>query len=122
MPPEILPIVAQWGPIALILFGILYRADQATQKMLPVLVDHFKFIGEACDAMKEAVANQTEQTRLLTAMIDRLEEMGAGAQEDHAGIADDAKNACHHARRADDGIQELLIRIPQRIAHEKEVG
>ena len=39
---------------------------------------------------------------------------------DNAAIADDAKNAHHFARRADDGVQELMKRIPQR--NEKEAS
>ena len=122
MPPELLPIIIQWGPVALILFGILYRADQLARALFPVVVDHFKKLGEAFDSMKVAVENQTQQTQILAKMADRLEEMGDGLSSDHQTIADDAKNAHHHSRRAADAAEEILRIIPQRINHEKEVG
>ena len=81
----------------------------------------FKKLGEGFDTLKQAVENQTKQTALMGSMQNRIEEMGDNLSEDHAAIADDAKGAHHHARRADDGIQELLVRIPHRI-NEKEVG
>ena len=119
MPPELLPIIIQWGPVALILFGILYRADQLARALFPVVVEHFKKLGEAFDSMKIAVENQTHQTAILAKMADRLEEMGSGLSEDHQTIADDAKSAHHHSRRAADAAEEILLRIPQRLI-EKE--
>ena len=126
MPPELFPILTQWGPVALILFAILYRADQLFQKiitdLLPVIIKHFTKLDEGFDTMKAAVENQAQQTLILAKMAERLEEMGEGLSEDHQAIADDAMNAHHHARRAADGVEEILRIIPQRIGHEKEAG
>ena len=120
MDPEILNAVLNWGPLAAILFGILYRADQIARALVPVIVEHFHKLGEGFDTMKRAIDNQTEQTKILGAMSARLEEVGDGLSQDHAGIADDAKGAHHHARRAADGVEQLLRIVPQRT--EKEAG
>lgn len=121
MPPELLPILIQWGPVALILFGILYRADQAFQQLLPVVIKHFEKLDEGFDTMKKAVENQVQQTLILAKMAERLDEMGSGLSEDHTAIADDAKNAHLHALRAADGVEEILRIIPQRLT-DKEVS
>lgn len=121
MPPEFLNAILNWGPLAVILFGILHRADQMIGALLPVVIEHFQKLGEALDTMKLAVENQTKQTAIMSSMASRLEEVGDGLSQDNAGIADDAKGAHHHARRAADGVELLLRHVPQRTA-EKEAG
>ena len=119
MPPEFWTIVANWGFPALLIAYVVWRFDQS---ILPVMLDHFKKLGEGFDTLKQAVENQTKQTNLMTSIASRIEEVGDGLSRDHESIADDAKNAHHHARRAADGVDEILRIIPQRINHEKEVG
>lgn len=114
MPPEVIPIITQWGPVALILFLGLYRMDQAVQALLPVVIKHFTRLDEGFDSMKAAV-------EVLAKMATRLDEMGEGLSDDHTTIAEDAKHAHLHARRAADGVDEILRLIPQRLT-DKEVS
>lgn len=121
MPPELVPVIIQWGPLAVILFGILYRADQTVRALVPVIVQHFTKLAEGFDTMKLAVENQTKQTAIMSTLTERLEELGRDGSEDRAGIAEDAKNARIHAKNADDGVQEILRIIPQRLGDKEAV-
>jgi hypothetical protein len=102
MPPELLTIITNWGAPALILFGILYRADQTIRAMVPIIVEHFKKLGEAMDTMRDAVSGLTTLTATVGAIGHRLDEGIVGGEEDRATIADDTK----HIRA---GVDELLI-------------
>lgn len=118
MPPELTSNIANWGPIALILFGILYRADQYTKKLLddllPVVIEHFKKLASTMDKMQSGIDT-------LAALNKRVDEVGSGLAEDHEAIAEDAKHARIQATAANDGIKELLIRIPQRIGDREHI-
>lgn len=109
MSPEILNAILNWGPVAAILFGILYRADQIARALVPVVVEHFKKLADTMDAV-------TEGLKTLTSLKVRVEELGEDGQEDRAGIAEDAKHARIQATEANAGVAriEVLIRtIPQ---------
>jgi hypothetical protein len=102
MPPELLAIVTNWGAPALILFGILYRADQTARALLPIIIEHFEKLGEAMDAMKAAVSNLTTLTNTVGAIGTRIEECSAVGAGEHASIHDDTR----HIRA---GVEELLV-------------
>lgn len=121
MPPELIATVANWGLPAFILVIILYRVDQAIQSLLPVIIKHFTKLDEGFDTMKAFLDTLKQQTGVLTRLTERVDEVGGSLSEDHASIAEDAKHAHHHARRAADGVEEILRVIPQRLV-DKEVS
>lgn len=102
MPPELLNAVMNWGPLALILFGILYRADQIATALVPVVVEHFHQLAASMKAITIGIESLTSLVDSVANVKEDLRDAAESAAGDHAGIADDTK----HIRQ---GVDELLV-------------